>query len=320
MEDVYAPRTKIAVASSFEGIINNGATECGLTSFNAYQRMDEGRGRLFGRVVEPEDFGSIRESREMQAFLRLRPLVEVAEDYLTVLEVIDANPGPVTEMLNHTDIEASYEPLIERFGSRKSESWELRARFKEAFYNERKRMVERNYTSWLATQIPFPESVAEMRHLVGTQKRDDSGGVESGFIPWFATSKDEQSTFDLCTFYAAIGRLQSDDVSQDEKRQCMITRDRIIGLEHTRDKMEQMIIIARTEGIPRSQVWRLNDRYDKGQQTRLRDEGFAYQFLLAGGYVFPHEVNRAMEDPMVIVLQRKGFAKSLGDYAQKWGF
>jgi len=319
-DGVYAPKLKIAVALSFEGIINNGATECGLTSLNAYSQMEEGIDKFFDRIVEPEDFDSIRDSRVMKAFLRLRPLVEVAEDYLTVLEIIYENPYFVDAMIDSPDDEAVYEPLIDRFNERKAVSGEIRARFKDAFYAERKRMQENKYEDWLGTQSPFPESVAEMRYLVRTQKRSD-GTVESGFVPWFATSKDEESTFGLCGFYAKVRRLDPADINEDGSKQCMITRDRIIGKEQTRDKVEQLKIIAKTEDIPRSQVFRLNDRYDDKQQIQLREEGFAYQFLLAGGgYAFPHDVRKAKDDPMVIVIPRKGFAKALGQYAEKWGF
>jgi len=33
---IYKPQVTIPVASSFEGVVNNGAPECGLVSANAY--------------------------------------------------------------------------------------------------------------------------------------------------------------------------------------------------------------------------------------------------------------------------------------------
>ena len=317
-DGVYIPNFKIAVASSFEGIVNDGARECGLTSFNAYHHIPEGEGSFYGRIVEPGDFESIADSRDMRAFLALRPLVEVAEDYLTVIEVIEANPGLVDNMLAHPNEESSYDPLIERFGERKEQSPELRSEFKDVFYAERKRMQREAYDAWLNTQSPFPESIAELRYLVRTQERYGGDDVDTGFVPWFATSKDEESTHSLCVFYGKVQKLDPEDL---EGSRCLITRERIIGKERTRDKVEQLKIIADEEGIPRSHVWRLNDRYDAKQQIELRDNGFAYQFLLAGGgYVFPHDVRKAQKDPMVIVIPRKGFAKALGEKAREWGF
>lgn len=317
-DGVYAPKLRIASGFSFEGLVNKGAGTCGLESFNAYHRMEEGADRFFKRIVEPREFDTISDSREMQAFLKLRPLVEVAADYLTVLEVIYDNPGLVDAMLANPDNEKVFDPLIKKFYERQADSDEIRQRFDTEFYRERTRMQTDDYSSWLATQSPYTETVEEIRRLVRTQKLIDME-VQSGFIPWFATSKDEKSTFDLCVFYGRRGRLRPDEVGNSG--QCMIQKRRIIGKEHTKDKVKQLIHIANEEGLPRSQVWRFNDRYDKSQQTALRDNGFAYQFVVeGGGYAFPHDLRKAKDDPMVIVIPRERFAKRLGQYAQDWGF
>jgi hypothetical protein len=100
----------------------------------------------------------------------------------------------------------------------------------------------------------------------------------------------------------------------------MITRGRIIGKERTRDKLEQLRRIADEEDLPFGQVWRLNDRYDPSQQEQIRDSGFPYQFLVEGGYMFPHDLKNARQDPMVIVVPRKGLAKALGQKAEEWHF
>ena len=50
MSLIYSPKFKIVIASSFEGIVNNGATECALTSFNAYNKMF-GDGKFFDDVM-----------------------------------------------------------------------------------------------------------------------------------------------------------------------------------------------------------------------------------------------------------------------------
>ncbi|NIO20444.1 MAG: hypothetical protein GTN76_06810 [Candidatus Aenigmarchaeota archaeon] len=318
---VYIPKDVIVIASSFEGVINDGARECGLTSFNAYQQMEEGKGKFFGRVVQPEDFEGIAASREIQAFLKLRPPVEVAEDYLTVIEVIENYPTLIDAMLNDPTNPSVYDPLIENFNLRREESEELRVRFNKAFYAERKRMQNRGWNAWANTQSPFPESIEELRKLQETQKYEDDEmriTLLSGFVPRFATSKDEESTYHLCKIYSQFGKLKSSDVGEADK--CLIPRHGIIGKERTRDKVKQLKAFAEEFGVPHSQVWRLNDRYDIDQQQELWDTGFHYQFLIKGGYAFPHDYVKAEQDKIVVVLDRKGMAKELGRYAEQWGF
>jgi len=320
-DGVYIPKDVIVIASSFEGVVNDGARECGLTSFNAYQQMKEGKDKFFKRVVQPEYFESISGSREIQAFLKLRPPVEVAEDYLTVIEVIENYPNLIDAMLNDPGNPSVYDPLIEKFKLRRSESEEIRARFKEAFYAERKRMQDRDWESWSNTQSPFPESIEELRELQETQKYGDDElriTLVSGFVPRFATSKDEESTYNLCKIYSKLGKLRPGDVGKTEK--CLIPRHGIIGKEHTRDKIKQLEMFAEEFGVPHSQVWRLNDRYDIEQQQELWDNGFHYQFLIKGGYAFPHDYVKAEGDRIVNVLERKGMARELGRYAEQWNF
>ena len=321
MPEIYVPNKKIVVASSFEGIVNNGATECALTSFNAYQRMTEGEDKFYERIIEPSEFSSIRDSRAVRAFLALRPLVEVAEDYLTVIEVIENNPDLVDEMLSHPEREESYNPLIDKFRDRSMSAENRRTRFRQEFYDERERMQQEDYEGWLNTQEPYAEMIPEFRELVETQDRSGKEGpyssVKSGVVPWFATSKDEKSSYALCNFYANVRKLDPNAVGEGA---CVISRHRIIGKEHTRDKIEQLRIIARKEEIPNPQVWRVNDRYDEEQQVELKNAGFPYQFLLKGGYAFPHDERKAQDDPFVIVLEREDFAQRLGEFAKNWGY
>ncbi len=321
-DGVYIPQRRIVVASSFEGVVNDGAPECGLTSFNACQGMEEGKDKFFGKIVEPEDFGEIKNSRDMEAFLRLRPLVEVAADYLTVLETIDANPDRVEEMLNEPDNEVWYEPLIAHFKGRKLESADIRARFDKAFYAERKRMQEKDWNAWANTQSPFPEAIVELRNLRRTQVNEAGApeNIKRGFIPAYATSKDEASTWQLCVLYTRVQKLAGDDVSEDGSKMCIIPKSRILGKEHTTNKLQQLKRFASQFEVPHSQVWRLNDRYDVEQQQELWDSGFHYQFLVRGGYAFPHDYRKAANDGMVKVLDRVGMAKALGKYAFDWGF
>ncbi len=318
-EAVYKPATKIVVALSFEGFVNDGVTECGLTASNAWNTVEPGR-YLFGRLVEAEEVGTVAETREMQAFHRLRPVVEVAEDYLTVDRVIVNNPGLVDAVLASTT-EGTVAPLVEKFEADKAATKELRAAFKKAFYDERTRAQGRNYQAWLATQSPFPDAVDELRLMRDTWTTEQEGDkyfVVSGLLPVFATSKDEKSTWELCTLYGSQGRLRQEDVG--EGIQCVITKGKIIGKERTTDKIGQLRMFAKQEDVPYSQVWRVNDRIDPKQQADLARAGFRYQFFVEGGYAFPHEARKAREDPQLVVVPRKGLAGALGSYARNLNF
>ncbi len=329
MNRLYSPKFKIAVASSFEGIVNNGATECALTSFNAYKNMTEGQGKFFDKLIEPENFHGIRNHEYVQAFLALRPLVGVAEDYLTVLEVIDSSPEEIRYMLEHPNEETSYTKLIDKFNDLKV-NIELRERFgkgnESKFYRERARMRDNNLKNWLATQEPYKDSIEEFRKMIRTQKRDPNvenvyKKVLSGFVPWFATSKDEYSTKLLCEIYTDLERVPSDFTSDSPDVSCVINNERLIGKETVpdRDKIKQLKIVAEREGLPHSQVWRLNDTYKTSDELGLRDAGFHNQFIVPG-YMFPHDIEKAKNDKSAIVLERNNFASQLAQYAKEWGF
>lgn len=324
---VYTPKAKIALASSFEGIVNNGATECALTSLNAYQRMYPGLESFFSRVVEAREFGAFADSQTVAGFVALRQLVEIAEDYHTVLRLMDTYPDKITELLNDPTNISLYEFFIDRFSAIKATTAEERKRFgtgkQSEFYRERARMQEVDYRAWMGTQRPYPNSIREMRKLIETQIRDGDEVhkvLRSGFVPWFATSKDEESAFDLCRLYSDLGLLDPRDVSEHDSGVCVISRERIIGLETTRDKIGQVKMIAEREGLPPSQVFRVNDRYDPKQQTQLADSGFGHQIMVTGGYVFPHDVQKARNDPLVKVVERDNMAEEISRLAQRWGF
>ena len=80
-----------------------------------------------------------------------------------------------------------------------------------------------------------------------------------------------------------------------------------------------MVILEEKEFISPEKVWRINDRYDAEQQEQLRKAGYAHQFIVTGGYCFPHDYERA-EREGITVLDRPGLAKALGKYAQEHGF
>jgi len=233
-------------------------------------------------------------------------------------------------MLNKPQDEESYRPLTDKFHELKAEHSDLRNRFGKgkdsAFYRERDRMQAKDMTAWMGTQEPYEDSITQFRLLVKTQERDEGAenayrAVKSGFAPWFATSKDEGSTYLLCKIYSGSNRMAPDDIAEDGRKICIISRDRLIGMETVpdRDKIKQLTIIAEKEEIPHGQVWRLNDRYDTKQQIELRDAGFQTQFIVPG-YMFPHDIRKAKEDPNLIVLDRRQFAGQLAKFAMDWGY
>lgn len=316
---IYVPDRKIALASSFEGVVNDGVRECALTSVNAYERMHPGA--TYGRIVEPQDYSSVQDSTLIRAFLLLRPLVEVAEDYHTVIDVILRNPRLAHRLVQNPEDERLYDVFGPAFEKRKAETAEERRVFGAKggeFYQERKRMQDADYEAWLGVQAPYPESIAQLRELVKTQ-RARRGVIQSGFVPYFGTSKDEASTWELCRYYSRTGRLEPRDVG-DMVAECVIHPSRIIGKETTTDKLKQMVIIGGLEDVPKNQVWRLNDRYDPAQQEQLHADGFNHQFFVTGGYAFPHEVRRAREDRNLVVVNRQNMAEELAAFAKGHGF
>ncbi len=320
---LYIPGGKIALASSFEGIVNNGATECGLVAINAHYAMGDPEESFYGTLVSPEEFNEdIVNGMSMRAFLKLRPLAEVAEDYLTILQVIEKYPAFVNDMLRMPDKESVYDAIEDRFRQLRDETPDERSLFKEKFYSERQRLQKKDYHAWLSTQSPFPGAIEQFRMLAETQdtRPGNDNEIVNGFIPWFATSKDEASSYALCELYSELGRFGKEDVSEEVQAGCAINRDRIIGKERTRDKLEQMKWIAASEDIPHHDVWRLNDRYDKEQQEQLADNSFQNQFLITGGYAFPHDVRKAENDSLVTVMPRERLALELARYAEYNGF
>ncbi len=324
---IYKPNTKIVVALSFEGFLNDGVTECGLTSSNAWDAVEPGR-YLFGRPIEAEEVGSVRETREMRAFHLLRPLVEVAADYLNVMRVIEANPDLVDVMVSDPTPE-TFAPLVERFTADVGATGEMRESFGAkkvgAFYAERTRAQDRNYDAWQATQAPFMDAVEELRLMRGTWTFEGStientpfGEVVAGLVPVFATSKDEKSTLQLCKTYSNRAALEDGEVGEEVG--CILGPRKIIGSETTTDKVKQLSEFARREGVPYGNVWRVNDRFDQKQQDALARAGIRYQFFVKGGYAFPHEAQQAESDPHLVVVPRRGLAVALGNYAKQCNF
>lgn len=320
MAELYRPKTKIAIASSFEGIVNDGAPECALVSLNAYHQQDASA--FFGKKITADEFNShYRDTDIVRSFLILRPIVELAEDYRTVLDIIALYPHSVQELLDNPSNTEICQFFEEKFRALKEGSTAQRDAFgkgKESlFYKEREALQQADYDGWLNTQAPFDDTLPELRKLVDTQVWDSDVRI-SGFYPRFATSKDEASTHALCIFYTKVKKLDPSDV---EGKKCLIPRDGIIGMETvpSRDKVEQLKVITDRLEVPRSQVWRLNDRYDPKQQEQLYEAGFVYQFFLPG-YATPHEIERAKSDKFVRLLDRKTFSEQLAAFAEQWGF
>lgn len=327
MQKIHTPKKKVIIASSIEGVFNNGVRECGFVSLNAHARIySAGKTQIrpFFRSMQMDEFikrKEISESDVMKAFLALRPLVKVAEDYLTVLQAIRKNPRMAERLIESRDREtvAFFES---EFRILKENTSDVRSAFKEEFYKERKRCKEEDVQKWQLLQAPFTETIEQFRIL-----------NKAGYILSFVTSKDEQSTFDLCEAYSSpmAGYLKEEEVRPVESIDvslmgtgCMITRERIVGLErigkeNKKDKAYQMSVIAEIEGVSKEQVIRLDDMYNSDEVQSLRDAGFDNMILQKGGYAFDFEYEQAAKEGIVIV-ERKSLAQAVSEMAEKAGF
>lgn len=326
------PQKKIAVASSFEGVVNNGARECALVSFNAYHRLLEKKqvcGHRFMDVMEPDRFN--REAKRdavVNAFLNLRPLVAVAEDYLTVIQIISLNLQHLPS-LQVREAEEVFRFFKKEFESAKQATPDSRAAFKEAFYAERKRLQEADYGKWLSLQQPYEDTVQQLRILAKLRALGADGKVSNGFALYYVTTKDAKSTWELCTVYGKLGSLEAGEVSDGIKAgtmdwpgylaqlsTCLIKKDHILAKENG-SQPEKMKAISDAEGIPPGLVWRLNDRYDEKEAAELKAGGFPY-FVVTGGYAFPWDYEKA-RSAGITVIKRERLAESLSSIAKEKG-
>ncbi len=343
---MYVPQKKVVIASSFEGVVNNGAKECGVVSLAAYEQMVKG-----GRLKNQRSFAKEDQQTVMKAFLALRPLVAVAGDYLTVLMLIRNHMATATAMVNGNGRSEQYKKesvahFQKEFEIIKDRTKDQRAEFNKEFYAERKARQTADYNGWLALQEPFAETIEQFRQLnelksfsVDNLIRGQFEGFVShyqsgGFKLYYVTSKDEASTYQLCTVYGEFGRFKPGEVSDriltpgddwasffESLKTCLIHRDCIVGKETVEnvDKLVQMQMVAKKEGVPPAQVWRLQDRFDKDEIETLKAAGFEHQFIVTGGYAFPTDYDQARSHG-VAVIERGKMASQLAAYAQAGGF
>ena len=276
---LYIPDKKYVIASSFEGIINNDARECGAVSLSVWERM-VASGRLKGYA----SFEGYDSKLVMKEFLFLRPLVAVAEDYLTVLMLIQNYKTTVKNIVRNPwygprfmkEVIAHFKDEFERV---KFGTLEQRAEFKDGFKSERRSRQVSHYRDWLGLQYPYVESLAQFRKLSPLKKFDPVGGeMTGGFLLYYVTSKDEFSTWGLCNYYGELEFFTKNELTDpnlfrsgenlaeyfNSMKNCLITREHIIGVETVpdADKVKQMTLVAERENIPHKQVIRLQDRYD----------------------------------------------------------
>ncbi|MBU0899066.1 MAG: hypothetical protein KKB03_04510 [Nanoarchaeota archaeon] len=103
---------------------------------------------------------------------------------------------------------------------------------------------------------------------------------------------------------------------------CIIPKDGIIGKETipSREDVERMDYIADDLGLPKEQVWRMDDRYDPDDIEKLNEAGYEH-IILTRGYTFPHDFEKANNDDRILVIENRGeMAKKLGEYAEEHGF
>jgi hypothetical protein len=128
----------------------------------------------------------------------------------------------------------------------------------------------------------------------------------------------------LCQIYTKTYGLDPGTVSEDGRRVCVISRDRIIGREEFPDVEDKILLrtkqlqwVAEKEDVRPVDVWRVEDMYSPKQNIALRDAGFPIQFVVPG-YVFPFDLIKMKEDPNIRVLDRSNFAAQLGGLAEAW--
>ena len=331
------PDKKIVIASSFEGVVNNGAKECGVVSLAAYERMVND-----GRLEGLHSFAKEDPETVMKAFIFLRPMVAVAEDYLTVLMLIARNMATSTAIAKGNIRTEKYtKDAIAHFQSEFAHIKELtkdqRAEFKKEFYIERKSRQDADYRAWLGLQEPYAETLEQLRILNPLKTFDaKTGALTGGFVLYYVTSKDEASAFQLCTVYGELGIFKPGELGGtsilqpgenwadvfESMRTCLIKREHIIGKETVPDvdKVEQMRIAAEERAqVPRKQVWRLQDRYDPEEIGALKAAGFDHQFIVTGGYAFLDDYDKARAAGVPVV-ERSRMAQTLSDYAKEKGF
>ena len=345
MSQLYIPNKKIAIASSFEGVVNNGAKECAFVSLNAYQKLVDQRktpgAGFFGREITPDEFrnsDSVRNSNIVRFFLKMRPVVAVAEDYHTVLMVGMLYDHVVNDLVGDKSKEffnkdAAVEFFCNEFKRTKAQTQKERGYFKVEFDAERKLQQEKDYKSWLALQKPYMDTLEQLRILNGLKKEAGDKNY-TGFVLYYVTSKDEASTYQLCTVYGEFNLFKNGEIggiSFDREKDwpkffeslqtCIITQDRIIGTGRVAgaDKVGQMKLAAEQEGVPHSQIFRLNDRYDPDEVVQLKAAGFEHNFVVTGGYAFSQDYENA-RTAGIPVIEKSKLAETLSAYAREKGF
>lgn len=328
MGKMRIPKAKVVLAFSFEGIVNNGARECAFTSFNAHRALRLSQAisgeKFFDRHLKPEEFNSpaVQKSLQVRAFMALRPLVKDAEDYLTIMQLIELYPEECRELLGRKVGAVAF--FQREFEKLKSASAQARVSFKEEFYLQREGQKTANFKEWLSLQSPFKGIIRELRKLQGLRALEN--GKAKGFVLSFVSSKDEASIMQLCSLYSELGHLAPGEVSTSitgadlqSMGTCLISPERVIGKETSTDKVEQVRIIAERGGVPLSHIWRLNDRLDTGEIHALRNAGVNNNFVVTGGYAFPGDYSRAPKSKAVVV-EKETLAYSLSRYATEHGF
>ncbi|VVB56495.1 Uncharacterised protein [uncultured archaeon] len=322
---IYRPKGNLVIASSIEGVFNNGVRECAYISLNAHQRMLAEKllkgPSFFGRMLDMKEFReveAINQSETVQAFVALRPLVKKAADYLNILQLISDWPNEARHIIQSKD-DAVVAFFTKKFEEKKAQTAPERLIFDQYFYDERKARQAQSEAEWFLLQEPFIDTLSELRIL-----------NQHGYTIHLVTSKDEQSTWDLCRAYSSplAGFLEAHDIALSEEdrvmfgaRKCMIRRECIIGKERMGDKKSkagQLEISAELEGVPPRRVWRLDDMYNADEVAGMRAAGFNTIFIVKGGYAFDLHYRQA-EKAEIPVVERVGMASFIAEYACQLG-
>jgi|GEM_PF-3509740 len=323
---IYSPKSKIVIASSTEGVVWDGAKECYLVTHNAALKnlSNYKRAEPFDHVIEPKEFTENKEeflkTKYLDAALKLRPLVKKAWHYFLVFDMINKNPDWTEDILENPENENSYLGFINKFKELKALTPEkMQKKADDLFYDERKRMKRDHHFDWLELYEPIGNRWEEFGKLAET-KKSEKGEIVSGFIPAFATAKDEDTSHIVCVHFVKTEKLDKRHYSDEKAYACTVQRDLIVGKDRvpSRRKVDQLGMLGKITGVPKTQVWNLNDMYGREELEGLWGENYRFNFLLPG-YIFPFDVEKAKNDPLVTVLE-ENFAEQLGKKAEDIGF
>jgi phosphoglycolate phosphatase-like HAD superfamily hydrolase len=219
--------TKV-IAFDFDGVIGDSVYECYVQSLKGFKDLG-------GKVTDSKDVE--------QTFRKARPFVKVAEDYVVVLRMIEANPKIDFDSVSQKEFDEAKNKYKEDF-----------QKFKEKFMGYRTDMQKKDEVGWFKLQKDFPSVVSNVNKL-----------IEKGYKVVIATTKEKGSIVKLLKQY-----------------KCNIKDEDIISKEIFEDKSKQIKFIALKYDVPKEKIVFIDDMIEQikivqktGAQTAMADWGYS---------------------------------------------